>query len=93
MVTWHDAHSDRCAGWVQAGDIDQDPWPVRSIGWLIEPSKAGHVSIARSHTEGDDLDHVLHIPSGMVQTVEPVQPSRFLQTVRKLTRGWQRRRI
>ena len=68
IVTWLDAHADRSGGWCLPTDLDDQPYQVRSIGYLIEPPpKADHVSLAQSVGDDGALDHVLHIPKGMVQ--------------------------
>lgn len=68
-VVWHDAHDDGANSWVAYDDIDPDPYMVVSVGVLLPNSaKPDHVSIARSAAESY-LDHVLHVPVGMVQSV------------------------
>jgi len=74
IVHWTDAHADPSGGWVQPGNVDQRAYTVTSIGWLMpqgEGGKPDHVSICQSRgvMAGDDdadLDHVLHVPCGMV---------------------------
>ncbi len=67
-VKWHDAHADRSGGWVEANSIDALPYVVTSVGWLISPApKTHHVSIAQSEGDESVLDHVIHIPSEMIQ--------------------------
>jgi hypothetical protein len=68
-VTWLDAHADRSGGWVFPADIDPDPYSVTSIGWRVDP-KPGHLSLAQSVGCDGALDHVLHIPLGMVAEVK-----------------------
>lgn len=68
-VVWHDAHDDGSNAWVACEDIDPDPYMVVSIGVLLpSTTKPDHVSIARSIADVY-LDHVLHIPTGMVKSV------------------------
>jgi hypothetical protein len=70
IVTWLDAHADRSGGWCFPGDLDDKPYTVHSIGYLIDPPpKADHVSIAQSVGDDEALDHVLHVPKGMVQSI------------------------
>jgi hypothetical protein len=68
VVVWHDAHADRAGGWVLPADIDAEPYRVISVGWRIEP-KPGHVSLAQSIGDDGALDHIIHIPDGMVMEV------------------------
>jgi len=68
VVVWHDAHADRADGWVLPADIDTDPYRVTSVGWRIDP-KPGHVSLAQSIGDDGGLDHIIHIPDGMVMEV------------------------
>ena len=68
VVVWHDAHADRAGGWVLPTDIDNEPYRVTSVGWRIEP-KPGHVSLAQSIGDDGALDHIIHIPDGMVMEV------------------------
>lgn len=67
-VVWHDAHSDRSGGWVLPADIDDEPYRVTTVGWRIDP-KPGHVSLAQSIGDDGALDHIIHIPDGMVMEV------------------------
>lgn len=68
VVVWKDAHAD-CEGWSTLEDIDDEPYIVRSIGFMLEKDrgkKKGHVSIAQSVSEDNMIDSVLHIPKRMV---------------------------
>ena len=74
LVTWHDAHSG-AESWINIKDLDTDPAEVQSVGFLLATSDGGkldhvtlygHVTLYQSFNE-DSLDHVLHIPVGMVQ--------------------------
>lgn len=65
LVEWHDAHAS--SQWMDRADIDQDPFVVRSVGWLIADGKPGHVVIAQSLGSDAQIDGVLCIPVGMVQ--------------------------
>ena len=71
VVVWHDAHADRSGGWVMPDAIDTDAYRVTSIGWRIDP-KPGHVSLAQSVGDDGALDHIIHIPDGMVMEVTPL---------------------
>jgi hypothetical protein len=63
-VTWHDAHAE--STWQQIQDIDDQPYVVRTAGWLIQDIKPDHVVIAQSIGSDDAVDGVLCIPVGMV---------------------------
>jgi hypothetical protein len=68
-VVWHDAHDDGSASWVERDQIDPDPYMVVSVGILLpSDTKPNHVSVARSIADVY-LDHILHIPTGMIQSV------------------------
>lgn len=69
VVTWHDAHSDNSGSWTERSSIDDDPYIVRSVGFILDPPKPGHVSVIQSVGIDDALDHILHIPTQMVQNV------------------------
>ena len=80
IVHWNDAHADSAGSWVEPHNVDQRPYLVRSVGWLVAEDaggKPGHMTIAQSigAFDADDveaLDHVLHIPVGMVCLVRSV---------------------
>lgn len=77
LVVWADAHADG-DGWTQRGELGIDgEYHVRSVGWLLpigEGGKDDHVTVAQSITPHDDVDHIIHIPQGMVRTVTFLQP-------------------
>lgn len=67
LITWHDAHSGS-ESWINIKDLDKDPAIVSTVGFLLATSDGGkpdHVTVYQSRNE-DSLDHVLHIPVGMV---------------------------
>ena len=71
LVTWHDAHSG-AESWINIKDLDTEPAEVQSVGFLLATSDGGkpdHVTLYQSRNE-DSLDHVLHIPVGMVQKIK-----------------------
>jgi hypothetical protein len=71
LVTWHDAHSG-AESWINIKDLDTEPAEVQSVGFLLATSdggKPGHVTLYQSRNE-DSVDHVLHIPVGMVKTIK-----------------------
>ena len=71
IVTWHDAHSG-AESWINIKDLDTEPAEVQSVGFLLATSDGGkpdHVTLYQSRNE-DSLDHVLHIPVGMVRTMK-----------------------
>jgi hypothetical protein len=68
-VVWHDAHAVT-ETWVGVDDIDDGPCVVRSVGVLVPHAKPGHLVLAQSIIEGDNMvDHVVAIPLGMVRRV------------------------
>lgn len=77
FVIWADAHSDGI-GWTPRDEVGTDgELLVKTCGWLLpagEGGKEGHVTIAQSITPHDDIDHIIHIPKGMVRSVTFLQP-------------------
>ena len=67
VVVWLDAHADRAGGWVQPADIDDRPYSVISVGWLVHECKVDHISLAQSIGDDGALDHIIHIPVGMIK--------------------------
>jgi hypothetical protein len=64
-VKWHDAHAV-APSWVALDDIVDEPAIVESVGWLIPDSITDHIVLAQS-VIGDEGDHILAIPVGMVR--------------------------
>lgn len=77
ILVWADAHSDG-EGWTPRDEVGTDgELLVKSCGWLLpagEGGKEGHVTIAQSITPHDDIDHIIHVPQGMVRSVTFLQP-------------------
>ena len=71
FVTWHDAHSG-AESWINIKDLDTEPAEVQSVGFLLATSDGGkpdHITLYQSRNE-ESVDHVLHIPVGMVKTIK-----------------------
>ena len=71
LVTWHDAHSG-AESWINIKDLDTEPAEVQSVGFLLATSDGGkpdHITLYQSRNE-ESVDHVLHIPVGMVKTIK-----------------------
>ena len=71
LVTWHDAHSG-AESWINIKELDSDPAVVESVGFLLNEDNGGkphHLTLFQSWME-DSVDHVLHIPVGMVQKIK-----------------------
>jgi hypothetical protein len=71
LVTWHDAHSG-AESWIAIKELDLEPAEVESVGYLLteaEGGKPNHITLFQSRI-GDSIDHVLHIPVGMVQKMK-----------------------
>ena len=71
LVRWADAHSG-IGHWHELETTGEDDaeYLVQSVGWLIPADKGGkhgHVTLAQSLTPDDMVDHILHIPKGMVR--------------------------
>jgi hypothetical protein len=71
LVTWHDAHSG-AESWIAIKELDLEPAEVESVGFLLTEAEGGkphHITLFQSRI-GDSIDHVLHIPVGMVQKIK-----------------------
>ena len=71
LVTWHDAHSG-AESWINIKELDSEPAVVESVGFLLNEDNGGkphHLTLFQSRME-DSVDHVLHIPVGMVQKIK-----------------------
>ena len=64
LIVWRDAHAD-AHGWTEIDDLDIEPRVVRTVGWMLDEVKAGHLSVAQS-MDDTRVDQVIHIPDGMV---------------------------
>ena len=71
-ISWHDAHAD--SRWIEVTEIDNEPYLVTSIGYLMPKAKKGHVSLAQSFGADGFVDSVLHIPRGMVVSSTIITP-------------------
>ena len=74
-LTWLDAHAENA--WMDIEDLDQEPYQVKSIGWLMPDAKPNHVVLAQSIGIDDSVDGVLCVPVGMVVTIRIVLPTDF----------------
>ena len=72
-ISWHDAHAD--SRWIEVTEIDNEPYLVTSIGYLMPKAKKGHVSLAQSFGADGFVDSVLHIPRGMVVSSTIIAPA------------------
>ena len=72
-ISWHDAHAD--SRWIEVTEIDNEPYLVTSIGYLMPKAKKGHVSLAQSFGADGFVDSVLHIPRGMVVSSAVITPA------------------
>ena len=72
-ISWHDAHAD--SRWIEVTEIDNEPYLVTSIGYLMPKAKKGHVSLAQSFGADGFVDSVLHIPRGMVVSSTIITPA------------------
>lgn len=69
VVLWRDAHADGDS-WIGVDDIEDAPYIVESVGFVLEGVKSGHTSLCQSLADDDGVvDHVLHIPNEMIVDV------------------------
>jgi hypothetical protein len=74
-VTWYDAYSHPNDSWLDREGISEtigdDPYEVRSVGYLIADCKPNYVVLAQTMCD-EQVDSVLCIPVGMVQRVRVI---------------------
>jgi hypothetical protein len=69
VVLWRDAHADGDS-WISVDDIEDCPYIVESVGFVLESVKAGHISLCQSLAADEGIvDHVIHIPNEMIVEV------------------------
>ena len=74
-LTWLDAHAENA--WMDVKDLDQEPYQVKSIGWLMTDAKPDHVVLAQSIGTDQAIDGVLCVPVGMGVNIKIVLPTDF----------------
>lgn len=67
-IVWHDAHADTST-WMEKDEIDQKPCVVVSCGILLPDAKPDHVVLSQSLNSYQQVDCVLSVPAGMVQSM------------------------
>ena len=73
-VTWHDA-SDQKETWLKDADIDDEPYEVVSVGFVVRDTPK-YLTLAADTCPGDETPtwgRVTKIPHGMVQRVEVLE--------------------
>lgn len=74
-VIWHDAYTHPNHSWIDLDEItetiDDDPYVVRSVGFLIAEAKQNYVVLAQSVSD-EQADSLLCIPVGMVHSVRVI---------------------
>jgi hypothetical protein len=75
QVLWADAHAGDNDSWVAIEELQaaEDEYLVTSVGWLVVGSKPKHITLCQSVTHDQNVDHVLHIPEGMVRKMTVLQ--------------------
>lgn len=76
-ILWADAHAGD-GHWATLDEEDQDEHIVATCGYLIPPSEGGkpnHYTIAQSVSPDEFVDHVIHIPIGMMRSVTFLTPA------------------
>jgi hypothetical protein len=75
LLVWADAHAGDNDSWVPIEDVtDTGEYLVSTVGWVVDGAKDKHVSIAQSWTQDDQVDHILHVPIGMIRQVHALSP-------------------
>jgi hypothetical protein len=72
-VVWQDAHA-LSSSWITVDEIEAKPRTITTVGYVIQGAKHRHLVIAQS-VDGDNLDHVLAIPLGMIRRVDVLAPA------------------
>ncbi len=67
-IVWHDAHADTTT-WIEKDEISENPCVVVSCGILLPEAKPNHIVLSQSMNSYDQLDCVLSVPVGMVQSM------------------------
>jgi hypothetical protein len=67
-IIWHDAHADTTT-WIEKDEISENPCVVVSCGILLPEAKPDHIVLSQSMNSYDQLDCVLSVPVGMVQSM------------------------
>jgi hypothetical protein len=67
-IVWHDAHADTTT-WIEKDEISENPCVVVSCGILLPEAKPDHIVLSQSMNSYDQLDCVLSVPVGMVQSM------------------------
>lgn len=77
IVTWADAHAHE-GSWTYVDDMeDTGDYIVTSVGWLMPPGQGGfanHATICQSHGADNAVDHIIHIPTGMIRSIQYLDP-------------------
>ena len=73
IVSWHDAHAE--SEWQDLDNLDQDPYLVKTAGWIIPDAKPNHVVVVQSIGADESCDGVLCIPVAMVVSTQVVSIS------------------
>lgn len=69
LVKWTDAHAGE-QSWHELDD--EEPYVIDSCGFLIPENEGGkpkHLTLVQNITPDEEMDHVLYIPLGMVQSI------------------------
>jgi hypothetical protein len=64
-VIWNDAHS-LSHSWIDIDDIEDEPWVVETVGWILPEVKKNHLVVAQSHILHESYDNIIAIPIAMV---------------------------
>ena len=72
-IVWHDAHAD--LKWMDITEVDNEPYVVTSVGFLLPKAKKGHHSIGQSLGAEGFADSILHIPNKMIVSSTIITPA------------------
>ena len=64
-IIWNDAHSVSHS-WMSIDDIEDEPWVVETVGWILPEVKKNHLVVAQSHISHESYDNIIAIPIAMV---------------------------
>lgn len=68
QVVWYDAHQV-LPNWNTLEELDEEPYQVRSCGWVLPDVKEGHVVLVQSIGAGEHYDAGIAIPLKMVKSI------------------------
>lgn len=70
LIRWLDAWGT--GKWTDPAELNEDSYPVTSVGWLLQNNKQG-VKVHACRADSGNIANITHIPKGMVQTIKTIR--------------------